>query len=71
MPHRDFPGGRVITLTHLAEGYERLQAQLRDLAQTHPGAGVVRNDVGNLAVLDADGTYIGWIDTLTGEVEIL
>jgi hypothetical protein len=61
--------GAVITLAELADGYEGLPAKMRDVAIRFPGARVVRNQVGNLAILSADGEYVGWIDVLMGEVE--
>jgi hypothetical protein len=30
----------------------------------------VKNEVGNLAIVD-EGTYLGWVDLRTGEVEIV
>lgn len=58
----------MISLDLLAERYEELPRQLYDLAGRHPNATVVRNDVGNLSILNADGSHVGWIDVLTGEV---
>ena len=58
------------TLLELADRYERLPGLLRRVAEQYPGARVVRNDVGNLAVVTADGTYIGYIDVLSGEVDV-
>lgn len=55
-------------IADLADRYESVSADLRDLARANPGAHVVRNDVGNLAVVTAGGTYLGYIDVLTGEV---
>ena len=60
----------MITVRQLANRYERLPALLDHVAEQYPGARVVRNEVGNLAVLTRDGTYIGYIDVLTGEVEV-
>lgn len=61
----------MTTLLHLAAAYEDLPQRLLDhVAEQYPGAYVVRNEVGNLAVLSADGTYIGYIDVLSGEVEV-
>jgi hypothetical protein len=57
-------------LAGLADRYERVPAQLRDLVEQYPGARAIRNDVGNLAILTAGGTYLGWIDVLTGDVHI-
>lgn len=60
-----------VPLTALIDRYVQLPARMRELSALYPGARVVRNDVGNLAVLTADNTYVAWIDTLTGEVEIV
>jgi hypothetical protein len=57
----------VTTVRQLANRYEGLPAMLDHVAEQYPGADVVRNDVGNLAVLTSDGTYIGYIDVLTGD----
>lgn len=54
-------------------GYERalsiaiLSASLNKLPA---GYSVQPNSLGNLAILDADGFYTGYIDMRTGEVEI-
>lgn len=34
------------------------------------GTYLVRNNVGNLALVDADGNYRGFIDTMVGEVVV-
>jgi hypothetical protein len=60
----------MTTVRQLANRYEGLPALLDHIAEQYPGAHVVRNDVGNLAVLSRDGTYIGFIDVLTGEVDV-
>lgn len=60
----------MTTLAELADRYERLSAKMRVMVERNPEATVIRNLVGNLAVLAADGEPIGWIDVLTGEVEI-
>ena len=31
---------------------------------------LLKNEVGNLAVFDADGYFVGYVDLLTGEVDI-
>lgn len=43
----------TVTVDLLAGRYERPPAALRSIAEMYPGATVVRNDVGNLAVLTA------------------
>lgn len=58
----------MISLDLLAERYEELPAQLYAFAEQVPNASVIRNEVGNLAVLDARGACVGYIDVLTGEV---
>lgn len=40
------------------------------VANRFPGADLVKNQVGNLSILDTGGLYIGWIDLRTGEVEM-
>jgi hypothetical protein len=60
-----------VPLAVLVDRYVQLPGRMRELFALYPGARVVRNDVGNLAVLNADDTYVAWIDTLTGEVEIV
>lgn len=52
----------------LADRYEQAAAILAEWAQWNPGAYVVRDAVGNLAVVTAAGAYVGYVDVLTGEV---
>lgn len=56
------------TLTELADQYERIVTDLRAVAERVPGAFVIRNHVGNLAIIRADGIYAGYVDVFTGEV---
>lgn len=46
-----------------------ISAKIPEVMRRHPGARVVRNDVGNLAIVDRDGAYLGYIDLYNGEVE--
>lgn len=46
-----------------------LSAKIPEVMHRHPNARVVRNDVGNLAIYDPDGFYLGYIDLYNGEVE--
>ena len=58
-----------VTLTELAEAYEQAAARLRTTAERIPGAFVIRNQVGNLGIIRPDdGSYVGFVDVLTGEV---
>lgn len=57
-----------MTVDELADNFDQLPGLLRDLAARFPDATVVRNDVGNLAVLNSDGGFVAWVDVLTGEV---
>jgi hypothetical protein len=56
-------------LDELADRYRQLPAAMRALAEQYPGAQVVRNAIGNLAILTAGGEYVGWVDVLAGTVE--
>lgn len=47
---------------------EQLLSAAVELGERFPGCELVKNKVGNLAIL-VDGTYVGWIDLVTGEVE--
>ncbi|MFJ1461819.1 hypothetical protein [Nocardia sp. N2S4-5] len=38
------------------------------VAARHPNATLVKNDVGNLSIIDA-GEYAGWLDLGSGEVD--
>lgn len=57
-----------ITLTEMADRYERAATEMRVVAERLTGATVVRSQTGNLATIRADGAYAGYIETLTGEV---
>jgi hypothetical protein len=57
-------------LSDLADGYESIAIKLCSAAQQLPGAFVVRNQVGNLAIIRASGEYAGYVDVLTGEVRV-
>jgi hypothetical protein len=41
------------------------------VAELVPDAELVKNQVGNLAILARDGDYLGWIDLRTGIVTLL
>lgn len=56
-------------LDELAGWYRQLSIRMAELSERFPGATVVRSQVGNLSII-ADDRYVGWIDVLTGEVEI-
>lgn len=45
----------------------QLLAGAREVAERWPGASLVKNDVGNLAIV-VDGEYAGYLDLRTGEV---
>ncbi|HEY9413626.1 MAG TPA: hypothetical protein VIQ30_02600 [Pseudonocardia sp.] len=49
---------------------QELLAAAQRLVAEVPNASLVKNEVGNLAIIDGDA-YIGWVDLRTGEVEIL
>lgn len=48
--------------------------RLTGLLERYPDAHLVRNAVGNVALVvphaDSTRTWLGWIDTLTGELEL-
>lgn len=46
---------------------ERLADAAREAAARWPGAVLMPNQVGNLAILHED-RYVGWLDLTTGEV---
>jgi hypothetical protein len=58
----------VITWT-AAEATTALRA-LADWCWHHPTATITRAPTGNLAVLNLDGRYIGFLNTRTGEINI-
>lgn len=43
----------------------------QEIVEREPNAQLVKNAVGNLAILDAEEGFIGWADLQTGEVEWL
>jgi len=45
-------------------------ALMTALATIPQGCTLVKNEVGNLAILDTDGVYIGFVDLTTGEVDL-
>lgn len=47
-----------------------LAAAVRQLADARPGVRLVRNQVGNLAILDG-GVYVGYLDLVVPEVVFL
>jgi hypothetical protein len=61
-------------LSNLAVSYRRVASEIEHATHLDPerlrDAYVVRNEVGNLSIMNVDGAYIGYIDTLTGEVDI-
>lgn len=49
---------------------QELLAAAQRVVDEAPNAALVKNEVGNLAIVD-EGTFIGWVDLRTGEVEIV
>lgn len=49
----------------------RMIGALRRLRKVCPSAVLVKNSIGNLAVLDGRGVYIGWIDCGDGTLTVL
>lgn len=49
----------------------KLITALNRLHRTMPGCTLVKNSVGNLAVLDPRGEYIGFVDLGDGTITIL
>ncbi len=47
---------------------EQLMQALREVADTFPDIRLVKNPVGNLAIVSADRHYLGYVDLHTGEV---
>lgn len=58
------------TLEGLRDAYLTLPEQLNEVLRRWPEAKVIRNDVGNLAIISEHDQYVGYIDVLTGEVVI-
>lgn len=50
---------------------QRLVEIAQEVAARTPDAELVKNGVGNLAILDSEGEFIGWIDLRYGEVDFL
>lgn len=48
-----------------------LAVTLRSLTNTLPGARLTRNDVGNPAILDSGGHFVGWIDLVDPKQSVL
>lgn len=48
---------------------QELLAAAQRLVDEMPNAALVKNEVGNLAIVN-EGTYVGWVDLRTAEVEI-
>lgn len=46
---------------------QALAAALAVVVERTPTARLVKNQVGNLSILDEDGTYIGYVDLHEGE----
>lgn len=49
---------------------QELLTAAQQLVAEIPNATLVKNEVGNLAIID-EGAYLGWVDLRTGEVEIV
>lgn len=43
----------------------------QEVADRTPDARLVKNEVGNLAIMDAEMGFVGWIDLRYGEVDYL
>lgn len=70
------PGlGPAVPIERVAVGARRLAVALERVATGLPGAVAVRNRTGNLSIVtDVGGgqtLYHGWIDVLTGDVDML
>lgn len=61
------PGTSINHLTDLTPALLLQAAQ--EIVRRRPQSTLVKNDVGNLAVID-DGEYVGFIDLRTGEVDL-
>jgi hypothetical protein len=62
-----------VALSDLAANFQRATEMIKRAQREDPSlrdAYVVRNEVGNLSVMRSDGTYAGFISTLTGKVDI-
>lgn len=49
---------------------KRLLEAALDVRTRFPHARLVKNAVGNLAIMNEGGTYIGYMDLRTGDVEL-
>ncbi len=47
---------------------EQFLAAATEVAQRFPDAVLVRNQVGNLAIMSSAGEYVGWVDLSCGDV---
>jgi hypothetical protein len=62
-----------MALSDLATAYQRVAEAIKRVQREDPSmrdAYVVRNEVGNLSVIRDSEIYAGYINTLTGEVDI-
>jgi hypothetical protein len=48
----------------------QLLSGAREVAERFPGADLVKNDVGNLAIV-VGGEYVGYLDLRDGEVSVI
>lgn len=60
----------MTAVAEVALAARMLSVSLTRLAATHPDAALTRSEVGNLSIVDTAGAYIGWADTLTGQVHL-
>jgi hypothetical protein len=61
-------GGGLMALPNMTPA--QLLAGAREVAERWPDAELVKNQVGNLSVMDG-GRYVAWLDLRTGEVAAL
>lgn len=50
---------------------QELLAAAQEIMEREPNSRLVKNEVGNLAILDEEEGFIGWVDLRTGEVDWL
>lgn len=66
------PGQGVATpLVDLLANYQALVGNLPALIGEHPDARVVRNAVGNLAIVSGTAVMLGWIDVRSGDIVLV
>lgn len=55
--------------TDLAISWEAYRQAIEE-AVVPAGTYLIRNNAGNLALIDAEGNYLGFIDTMAGHVDV-